>query len=158
MALPFLDSETNTKVLQALRQSVENIKISYKTNNSLHLHLVNSKDKQDHLSKSGIYKLNCNSCNSTYIGRTCRPLKVRIQEHLTKSTSVFGEHLKGCNHNFSPRSNSKILHSITSKNFNRLDFMEDIEIGRELQDNFSCLNTQVNLNRAYIPLHRRLLN
>lgn len=157
IALPFLDQETNSKILQVFSQNVENLKISFRTNNSLSSHLVNSKDKIDHLSKSGIYKLNCNTCNSTYIGRTCRPLKTRIQEHLTKSTSAFGEHLKNNNHDFSPRSNSKILHNITSKNFNRLDFMEDIEITKELQDNFSCLNTQVNLNRAYIPLHRRLL-
>ncbi|CAG9767979.1 unnamed protein product [Ceutorhynchus assimilis] len=51
---------------------------------------------------------------------------------------------------------TKILHNISSKNFNRLDFMEDIEISKELRNNELCLNTQVNLNRSYIPLHRRL--
>lgn len=153
-----MDQDINSNISQVLRQSVENLHISFKTKNSLGSLLTNSKDKIGHMSKSGIYKLNCSSCQSTYIGRTFRPLKTRIKEHLTRSTSAFGEHLKSSNHTFSPTSNSKIIHEITSKNLNRLDFMEDIEISKELKNNGSCLNTQVNLNRSYIPLHRRLQN
>lgn len=156
IALPFLNNSTNQKVTKCFQQYFSDLKISYKTKNKLSSHLINSKDKIPKLSKSGVYKLSCNSCNSTYIGRTCRPLKTRISEHLNRASSSFGTHIREFKHNFSPTSNSKIIHNITSKNFNRLDFLEDIEITKELQINNSCLNTQVNLNRSYIPLHRRL--
>lgn len=158
IAVPFIDNYTNQKISQILRHSIDNLKISYKTKNNLSTYLSNSKDKMDTLSKSGIYLLKCGSCNSSYVGRTCRPLKTRINEHLTRPNSAFGDHLRLSNHNFSPTSNSKILHNVSSKNFNRLDFLEDLEIKNELKSNNSCLNTQVNLNRSYIPLHRRLLD
>jgi hypothetical protein len=157
IAIPFLNETTNKKISTIFQNTVENIKISYKSKNSLRSHLVNSKDKIDPLSRSGIYRLNYGSCGCAYIGRTCRSLHTRINEHLNRPSSAFGEHIRASNHNFSPHKNSKILHSTYSKNFNRLDFLEDIEISKELKTNGSCLNTQVNLNRSYIPLHRRLL-
>ena len=158
ISIPFVHHNLNNNLTKIFKKILDNVTISYKNKNSLSSHLVNSKDKLDKLSKSGIYKLSCQNCNSTYIGRTCRPLKTRINEHLNRASSAFGTHLKDFNHNFSPHSNSKILHNVTSKNYNRLDFLEDIEIGNELKTNNLCLNTQVNLNRSFIPIHRRLLN
>lgn len=158
ISVPFIHNSLNKNITKIFQKFYDNVRISYKTKNNLGSQLVNSKDKIDKLSKSGIYKLSCNSCNCTYVGRTCRSLKVRINEHLNRSSSAFGNHLKDFNHNFSPHSNSKILHHVTSKNYNRLDFLEDIEITNELKTNNSCVNTQVNLNRSFIPLHRRLTN
>jgi hypothetical protein len=32
--------------------------------------------------KWGIYQLTCNSCKLSYVGQTCRDLKIRFQEHI----------------------------------------------------------------------------
>lgn len=41
-----------------------------------------------------------------------------------------------------------------SKNYTRLDYLEDTQIDEEMNNSF-CLNTQVNLNRYFIyVLHR----
>ncbi|KAJ8915301.1 hypothetical protein NQ315_014809 [Exocentrus adspersus] len=67
---------------------------------------------------------------------------VRINEHLSRDNSAFGEHLRMTQHSFDPAVNSKIMHQVTSKNYNRLDFLEDVEIRGELSNNNNCLNTQ----------------
>ena len=35
------------------------------------------------MEKSGIYKINCDTCNSAYIGQTRRMLKTRFKEHFS---------------------------------------------------------------------------
>lgn len=65
--------------------------------------MINTKDKIEDLQKSGIYKLDCGDCSVTYIGRTCRRLKVRLSEQLNKpEISAVGYHEKLNNHNFRP--------------------------------------------------------
>jgi len=111
-----------------------------------------------HVYKSGIYKLKCNDCDVTYIGRTIRAFQTRVGEHISRtSNSAFGEHLIASGHRFDIGTNAKILHNLSTRNFNRLDFMEDVEITKEIAHNSRCVDTQVNLNRSYVPLHRRLL-
>lgn len=142
VSLPFLNDNIPNKISGCITSNIDNIKISFKTNHNLNRYLVNTKDKVDKLSKRGIYRLNC---DAAYIGRTCRPLKVRITEHSKPNKiSAIGQHLRFNNHNFSPNRNSKILQEVSSKSYNRLDFLEDLHINRELLNNDLCLNTQVN--------------
>lgn len=41
-----------------------------------------TKDKDDEFEKSSIYKIECNSCNNVYIGKTKRSLLKRFKEHI----------------------------------------------------------------------------
>ena len=47
--------------------------------------LGNPKDKSDKLEKSGIYQIGCNDCEMFYVGQTRRSVKVRYEEHISKS-------------------------------------------------------------------------
>lgn len=157
ISLPFINNHISQQTSKILSSHYENLIVAHKTNDTLAKYLVHSKDKIKKLQKSGIYKLHCNDCPATYIGRTCRPLEVRIKEHISKpDKSAFGHHLNFNKHNFSPNKNSQILQNVVKKNFIRLDFLEDVEIDEERHNNPYCLNTQVNLNRSYIPIHRQL--
>ncbi|XP_074039195.1 uncharacterized protein [Leptinotarsa decemlineata] len=158
-SLPYFDQNMCTDISKFIENTIPGTKISFKSQNNLSNFLVNSKDKINKLNCSGVYKLNCSDCSASYIGRTCRPLFTRINEHIKKpDKSAFGHHIKFHNHNFSPNRNSKILHKIDNKNFLRLDLFEELEISKELSNNDHCLNTQVNLNRDFLPLHKRIMN
>lgn len=157
ISIPFLNNNLSQQISKIFKSYKPDIKISHKIGSNLGKSLINSKDKIDNLHKSGVYKLSCSDCDTTYIGRTCRPLSVRINEHINNpNKSPFGHHIRFSQHNFNPERNSKLLVNVQSKNFMRLDFLEDLEINNELKQNTNCLNTQVNLNRTFIPIHRRL--
>jgi len=156
--IPFVSASLTRSFSRRVRQNVPEARIVHKNNLSLKSFLVNSKDKLTHVPKSGIYKLKCNDCDVTYIGRTIRALQTRVGEHISRtSNSAFGGHLIETGHRFDIGTNAKILHSLSTRNFNRLNFMEDVEITKEMALNSQCVNTQVNLNRSYVPLHRRLI-
>jgi hypothetical protein len=70
-----------TKGLNKIFKSVDT-KISFSSNNKLKHLLGNTKDKIDASNKSGIYKINCSSCDSAYIGQTRRNIKTRFKEHM----------------------------------------------------------------------------
>lgn len=156
--IPFLSSHLTRSISRNVKQHLPEARIVYKNNLSLKSILVNSKDRLETLNKSGIYRLNCDDCEASYVGRTFRSLQIRLSEHLKRDTSAFGKHLSETGHNFDPGNGAKILHNITSRNHNRLDFMEDIEIEREMASNTNCLNTKSRLVRYYSPLYKRLLN
>ena len=47
--------------------------------------IVLGKDRNEKLEKSNVvYKINCNNCNASYVGQTCRRLGVRLKEHRKK--------------------------------------------------------------------------
>lgn len=155
--IPFISVGLSRSIGRLVRQHIPEARLVHKNNLSLKSLLVNSKDKLTHLNKSGIYKLTCHDCQASYIGRTIRLLQTRINEYINRSTtSAFGGHLVDEQHSFEVDTGSKILHNITSRNFNRLDFVKDLEITKEMAKNEHCLNN--NLNRCYVPLHRRLMN
>lgn len=156
--IPFVSVSLTRSISRIVRQLVPEARIVHKNNSSLKSLLVNYKDKLTHVHKSGIYKLECNDCDVTYIGRTIRALQTRVGEHLARtSTSAFGAHLIETGHVFEIETNTKAIHNLATRNYNMLDFLEDVEISREMSLNPSCVNTQVNLSRSYVPLHRRLL-
>ena len=44
-----------------------------------------------------VYQFKCSRCNSTYVGKTCRHLLTRVQEHKTKKKQVIRKHADACN-------------------------------------------------------------
>ena len=67
--------------------------------------LSKTKDKVPAGNQCGVYRVNC-TCGRAYIGQTCRPIKVRLQEHQRATRnqqlrlSAIAEHTwSGPNHN-----------------------------------------------------------
>jgi len=64
-----------------------NIKVAFRTRNTLEnwlgcKQLYPNEDKGDKYDTCGIYKLNCRSCDGSYIGQTGRNFKTRFKEHV----------------------------------------------------------------------------
>jgi len=84
------------------------LKVAGTTNNNLGKLLHNNvTEKTDKYGKSGVYQLNCPTCNKKYIGQTGRPFRVRFREHLNDykhmyNKSKFAQHLLNEGHNFGP--------------------------------------------------------
>ena len=66
-----------------------NNKLSLRTNNSLGKYIRNNKSKTVNKEKSGVYQLNCGSCNKIYM--TKFP-KLRTLTGSQNSKNFFGEH------------------------------------------------------------------
>ncbi|XP_044765412.1 uncharacterized protein LOC123321741 [Coccinella septempunctata] len=110
----------STFFTEPLKSTQKNLKISFKTQNTLQQLLVYNKDPIPILEKAGVYKLKCGepSCNIVYIGRSGRNIATRIKEHLmsqrimSNNKSIFGKHLKDTNHEFDPNTDVELLHPV----------------------------------------------
>ena len=76
-----------------------NVKITFSTNNTVGKLLSENPEQTTSIfDKSGIYQLECPTCNMRYIGQTGRPFRTRYQEHLrdfkyNNYKSKFAQHL-----------------------------------------------------------------
>uniref|UniRef100_A0A1B6C1X0 Reverse transcriptase domain-containing protein n=1 Tax=Clastoptera arizonana TaxID=38151 RepID=A0A1B6C1X0_9HEMI len=92
-----------TKGLSKIFKDI-NLKIAFKSTNSLKNVLGNSKDKIPQLESSGIYEIKCNSCDKAYIGQTKRKMITRVKEHIghikyqRADKSSVAEHVLETNH------------------------------------------------------------
>lgn len=139
--------ETSNKIGSVLTKKL-NINVAFKTNNTLSKHIKNNKSKTDKEQKSGVYKLNCENCECTYIGQTGRNFKKRIKEHFTsfiteKSDSNYANHLIESEHQFNK--NFEILHM--EKKGYKLNLLESLEINKLKNTNY-LLNDQLELNSS----------
>ena len=84
--LPYVKGITE-KVQRSLTKY--NIKTAVKPYNTLRRSLVHPKDRIETLEKCNVvYKINCKTCNKSYIGETGRKLSTRISEHRKDSQQV----------------------------------------------------------------------
>lgn len=121
------------------------INIAFKTNNNLSKYINNKKEKVDKINQSGVYKLNCGSCNAIYVGQTGRSFKTRWSEHIKNynNKSSFTNHIKEQNHQINEE-NFKILH-IQQKS-SKLNILESIEIQNHINNpKFNVLNDKEEL-------------
>ena len=89
ITLPYVGPFTEA-VARNIRQS--GIQVHLRPTNTIRQRLVHPKDKVDKMEQSGVvYKIQCNDCDSSYVGETERRLKKRIQEHRRTSSPV-GHH------------------------------------------------------------------
>jgi len=93
--------------------------------------------------KSGVYQLECPSCNKKYIGQTGRPFKTRYQEHYRdykhgSMKSKFVQHLLENQHHIDSIDNIMDILRITNKG-KMMDTIEKFYIYRE-----TMLNNQIN--------------
>jgi hypothetical protein len=93
-----------------------NLKISYKTTNTIKHHIKIRTETQDIYSQSGVYQLQCGECPLKYIGQTGRIFKLRYKEHINairtnKQNSKYEQHILETRHNYDTMDQiMKILH------------------------------------------------
>ena len=122
------------------------LNVCFRTNNSLGKLIKNNKSKTPDDKKSGVYKLECGTCDKVYIGQTGRTFRERIREHFRSyfnqdDGSNYANHLIDFNHRFNNK--YSILHQ--ENKGAKLNLLETIEINRLKYRNI-LLNNQVDLN------------
>jgi hypothetical protein len=90
---------TGRETLSITKIFKKTVKITFSMNNTVEK-LLSQKPEQTTsiFDKSGIYQLECPTCNMRYIGQTGRPFRTRYQEHLrdfkyNNYKSKFAQHL-----------------------------------------------------------------
>jgi hypothetical protein len=93
-----------------------NLKIAYRTNNTVLNHLTHKYKNPNIFSSSGVYKLTCPDCKKAYVGQTGRNFTTRYNEHkhafrTNSHSSRFAKHLYEHSHSFDTIENSmQVLH------------------------------------------------
>lgn len=121
-----------------------NIKLAFKTSNRTQ-RLLNAKGPtNDKYIKTGVYKVTCSDCPSSYIGQTGRSFNTRFKEHhpdpkTIKQKSNVAQHLIDNNHTLNSIDKKlKILH--ISHKSKLLNTLEEFEIYRATKSNENLLN------------------
>lgn len=132
--LPFLPGVTGS-ISRLLKEM--NFNLSYRNSNSLKKFIKVHKDKLDRYSKTNIiYKIDCSSCDASYVGQTGRQLRTRITEHQRDfykdydRQSVVSKHRSDSDHDFL-WSDIKILNSEQSYNKRLISEMLHIKMQKK---------------------------
>ena len=100
---------------------------------------------------SGIYKIKCNDCNYSYIGKTVRNFNIRFKEHLNSwrlnkpDSSNVAKHMLTHNHKCTI-DNFEVIHK-ENKGL-RLDILEAMEIQRAITNKEKLMNEQIDLYKS----------
>ena len=105
------------------RDSSEQLRVCFRTSNTVSKSLVNTKDKIPVTHRSGVYRIKCShpDCNVCYIGQSGRRIETRVKEHsklieknisrfITNTFSPFANHIIEAGHKFEPEADTKVLH------------------------------------------------
>jgi hypothetical protein len=93
-----------------------NLKIAYKTTNTIKHHLKPKTPATDIYNKNGVYQLKCNECPMKYLGQTGRTFRARFKEHIqdiknNKSNSKFEQLILDTGHAYNTIDQTmKVLH------------------------------------------------
>jgi len=129
------------------------LKIAFRTNNTLDNVLRLKTPPPDKFSASGVYRLTCPDCHKAYIGQTGRSFSKRYDEHRrvfhnNSHTSNFVKHLLDNNHSFGPINNiMQVLHH--QKKGAHLNTIENFYIhvehatGNHLYDNHTIFPNKI---------------
>lgn len=131
----------NSTINKSIRKTFEkrNYKIGFRTKNNcfdlINKFTKNQRKTANDYEQTGIYQINCSTCNSKYIGQTGRSFKKRFNEHiqalksnnLTTQKSTFAQHLLETNHEYkNMKENMKILQY--GQKGEKLNIKEDFHI------------------------------
>jgi hypothetical protein len=143
------DARTITNLFQNT-----NIKIAYKTTNSIGHILKPKKPPVDIYNMSGIYQLQCGECPLKYIGQTGRTFKARYREHINaikvnkQQHSKFVQYILEITHTYDTIDRTmKVLH--IEKKEQKLNTLEKYHIynttkkGPQLNDTFTNMDNPI---------------
>ena len=87
------------------------LNIAFRPTNTIGTYIKEYNIPQDDLSKSGIYEINCHTCDLKYIGQTSRDILTRFKEHCryirqNNPQSAYALHILNIQHEFSPAHNT----------------------------------------------------
>jgi hypothetical protein len=93
-----------TKAITTLFKNT-NIRIEYKTRNTVQNILQPRKHDIDKYNNIGIYQMKCNSCQLRYIGQTGRNFTTRYKEHIqairsSRPNSKYAQHILDTQHTY----------------------------------------------------------
>jgi len=138
-----------------------NLRIAYRTNNTLQKHLSYNNTQRDKFTQSGIYKLTCPDCNKAYIGQTARDFYTRYSEHkrafrYNTQHSKFAQHLTEYGHAFGNIENIMEVLQFHKKGIH-LNTIEKFYIHKESTNN-NYLNEEYtdNTNQIFNTILERL--
>ena len=101
------------------------LNMTFRPTNTIGTHMKEHNIQQDDLSKSGIYKINCLTCDLKYVGQTSRDILTRFKEHCryirnNNPQSAYALHILNNQHEFGPAHNTIKLIKQCSKHRNLL--------------------------------------
>jgi hypothetical protein len=135
---------SQTRVITKLFKN-SNIRIAYRTNNTIRNYLQNKDHNPDKYSHSGIYELKCSSCQLKYIAQTGRNFKVTYKEHIhairsNKTTSKYAQHILETGHAYGNIEDIlNILHF--EKKSKKMNSLEQYYIYRLTKENLQLNDT-----------------
>jgi hypothetical protein len=68
-----------------------NVKIAFRTNNTIQKLLIHKQHRTDTHSQPGVYKLTCPDCGKAYVGQTGRNFTTRFKEHKKNTRTPSGQ-------------------------------------------------------------------
>jgi hypothetical protein len=144
------ETRTTTKLFKNT-----NLRIAYKTSNTLRRYLQPKNHDTDKYSRSDIYEIKCNSCKLKYIGQTGRNFRTHYKEHIqaihtNKMTSRYTQHVLDTGHAYGTIEDTlSILH--VEKKGPLMNTLEQFHIYRLNKDN-------LHLNDTYTDTYNPIFN
>jgi hypothetical protein len=98
----FTYSGPDIRIVTELFRNI-NLKIAFKTNNTIQCHLKPWETTEDIYNRSGVYQLKCDECPLKYVGQTGHKFKGRFKEHIQaiiteNPSSRFAQHMSNTGH------------------------------------------------------------
>jgi hypothetical protein len=115
------------------------LKIAYRTNNTVQKHLFGKQTKLDKYANSGIYTMKCMECTRQYTGQAGRPFKTRFKQHIraikhNSDTSTYAQHILNNGHTYGNINDTMDIIKITQKN-RHMNILENFHIYCAYRDN-----------------------
>jgi len=157
LILPFIGNDTY-KLVRVIRNTID-VNFGFKTVKMIHSMICNHKNKYKQ-KNNGIYKIYCDSCDSCYIGETCREFEIRLKEHIADSkhqrilSSAVALHMVENNNHKIDLKNSRIIEK-EDKYLHR-KYKEAIHINSE--KNIMNLDKGYYINPFWTPILKSFYN
>ena len=138
-----------------------NIKIPYRTNNTLQKLLTHSSQNHDKFTRSGVYKLTSPDCGKAYVGQTGRDFFTRYNEHkrsfrYNNHNSKSTQHLIEHGHTFGSIHNIIQVLQVQKKG-THLNTIESFHIHKEAAQNNHLNNDHtIMVNRIFHTILQHL--
>ena len=130
-----------------------NLKLAFWPTNTIYQQLLN---KTKEPNPTGIYQLNCNTCNRAHVRQSGRPITTRHREHLryirnNNPTSAYGSYILDNRHEFGPAGETLELLEPCSKG-SRMICWESLFIHLHHRHNILIAKQQANDNNPLFEL------